>query len=354
MNRKSQLLSLLAEHYDYRDEPFKLSSDELSHEYLDCRAALSNPGPLALAAGEICSKLDPTVQAVGGPVLGGISLAVATSLVAGNVRSFSVRKEAKAHGTGKLIEGDVHPGDRVAILDDVATSGASTLRVIQACQDFGLVPVQAIVLADRGGVAKIQLSSGLRWAGLRGLPIPSSVLALYQFWDISVVGKARQTALKAHGPQMYGNTKKPYRVHLEHVVRILMEEMQDHYSPEILASGWLHDSLEDTELTLDQLQKQLPEPVCAIVDACTDGEGRNRRERKERPYQLIPRTRNAVVIKVGDRLANVESCLSESNVGLWDMYRKEHETFKKRLESSPADFDMRGMWRRLDGLLTVP
>lgn len=92
MSPKSQLLSLLAEHYEYRDEPFKLSSDELSHEYLDCRAALSNPGTLSLAAGEICSKLDPTVQAVGGPVLGGVALSVGVSLVAGNIRSFSIRE----------------------------------------------------------------------------------------------------------------------------------------------------------------------------------------------------------------------------------------------------------------------
>lgn len=116
-------------------------------------------------------------------------------------------------------------------------------------------------MADRGGVERIN-----KWAKSSGHDV--IITAIFQFSDISVVGKARQTALKEHGTQMYGKTGKPYRVHLEHVVRILVEEMLDHYSPEILAAGWLHDTLEDTELTLDQLQKQLPEPVCAIVDAC--------------------------------------------------------------------------------------
>jgi len=170
MEEKVKLLQLLAQQaYQYRETPFILSSGVQSHEYLDCRSALGNPETLAIAASLFLARLDPMVVAVGGLTMGADPLAIAVSLIShdaykhsnygpnSGVKWFSVRKEPKGHGTTRLIEGSVKPGDRVAVLDDVATSGASTIRAIRACREFGLTVVQAIVLIDRGGLDLIRL-----------------------------------------------------------------------------------------------------------------------------------------------------------------------------------------------------
>jgi orotate phosphoribosyltransferase len=60
-----------------------------------------------------------------------------------------VRKEPKGHGAGGLVVGDVFPGDRVVIVEDVITTGSSTLKAIQGVRDFGLKVVKVIILVDR-------------------------------------------------------------------------------------------------------------------------------------------------------------------------------------------------------------
>jgi orotate phosphoribosyltransferase len=74
------------------------------------------------------------------------------------VRWFSVRKEPKGHGLKKMIEGNLPPETRVAVLEDVVTLGGSTLDAIDRCQFAGHVVVQVLTLVDReqGGMAKIQ------------------------------------------------------------------------------------------------------------------------------------------------------------------------------------------------------
>jgi orotate phosphoribosyltransferase len=90
---------------------------------------------------------------VGGLTLGAdpIAHAVAlTSFLKGRpLNAFSVRKQAKEHGAGGLLVGDVQPGDRVVILEDVITTGASTLKAIAAARDFGLQVVKVLILVDR-------------------------------------------------------------------------------------------------------------------------------------------------------------------------------------------------------------
>ena len=123
------------------------------------------------------------------------------------------------------------------------------------------------------------------------------------------------------------------------------------YAPELLAAGWLHDTLEDTSLSLEGLGAVVGEPVSVLVDACTDGEGANRKARKERPYMLIPKTPDTIVIKLADRIANVEAAIEEGKPDLLGMYRKEHPEFRKRLYGSPASFDVEPMWKRLARVL---
>jgi len=159
-------LRRLAEHaYSWRPEaPFTLASGERSPHYVDCRAALSRPHVLKEVGDLFWGRIHQGVDAVGGLTLGADPIAMAPSLASfvwpsrGCVRWFSVRKEPKPHGAGGRIVGALEPGQQVAIVDDVATTGGSTIQAIRACRDFGCYVKQAIVLVDRqsGGLEAIQ------------------------------------------------------------------------------------------------------------------------------------------------------------------------------------------------------
>lgn len=164
-SKKKRLLSLLVKRsYRYRvDPPFKLVSGKESPYYIDCKPTTNNAEGLTLI-GEILFDLiqDLEVNAIGGLTMGADPIAHATSmsshLKGKPVNSFCVRARPKDHGTTKMIEGDVRNGDRVIILDDVITTGGSTIRAIEAAKDFGLQVVKVIVLVDReeGGKEAIE------------------------------------------------------------------------------------------------------------------------------------------------------------------------------------------------------
>lgn len=144
-----------------------------------------------------------------------------------------------------------------------------------------------------------------------------------------VVKDACDFAIQAHGDQKYG--VKPYYYHLRAVVSTL--QAFTIWDKDLLAAGYLHDVLEDTDVTYDDLRKHFNDRICNIVDACTDGVGSNRVERKERPYTLIPTIPGAVQVKIADRLANTLANLVEGNLDLARMYKKEHPKFQDRLYS---------------------
>ena len=128
-------------------------------------------GPAGLAAVE---RAGWRVDAVGGLTLGADPVAYAigyASALAGRpLRAFPVRKEAKAHGTGRLIEGPFRSGDRVAIVEDVITTGGSALRAIAAVRDAGgeVAGVLALVDREEGGREAIEAA---------GVPVVSLVRA---------------------------------------------------------------------------------------------------------------------------------------------------------------------------------
>ncbi len=107
-------------------------------------------GPLALA---LLRDTGWRVHAVGGLTLGAdpISYAIsyASAETATPLRAFTVRKEAKAHGTGRLIEGPFQAGDRVAIIEDVITTGGSALRAVEAVRGAGGIVAGVLALVDR-------------------------------------------------------------------------------------------------------------------------------------------------------------------------------------------------------------
>jgi orotate phosphoribosyltransferase len=104
---------------------------------------------------------DLQVDAVGGLTMGADPIAHAialTSYLKGRpINAFSVRKAAKEHGAGGLVVGDVKPGDQVVILEDVITTGGSTLKAIAAAREFGLQVLEVLVLVDRqeGGLEAV-------------------------------------------------------------------------------------------------------------------------------------------------------------------------------------------------------
>jgi orotate phosphoribosyltransferase len=156
MDRRRQLLHLLQEK-SFRfspDKPFKLVSGRESPYYIDCRPTTHNAQGLALI-GEIIFEMvrDLEIDAIGGLTMGADPIAHATALTSylkgRPINAFSVRKSPKEHGTGGLVVGEVKPGDRVVIVEDVITTGGSTLKAVAAARDFGLEVVAVLILVDR-------------------------------------------------------------------------------------------------------------------------------------------------------------------------------------------------------------
>jgi orotate phosphoribosyltransferase len=155
MTTHDRLLSILAERSARRGQ-FTLASGRQSTLYIDARLTTMSPdglaliGPLALAA---LRDVDWRVQAIGGLTLGAdpisYAIAYASADTGSPLRAFTVRKEAKAHGTGRLIEGPFHAGDRVAVIEDVITTGGSALRAVEAVRAAGGTVAGVLALVDR-------------------------------------------------------------------------------------------------------------------------------------------------------------------------------------------------------------
>lgn len=170
----TRLIALLAERSAKRGD-FVLASGRRSKLYVDCRLTTMHPEGQLLIGREALAALRASgwpVDAVGGLTLGAdpISYAIAhaSALDAESgrgeiVRSFTVRKEAKQHGTGKLIEGAFLPGDRVVVVEDVITTGGSALKAVDAIRAAGgeILGVLALVDRQEGGREALE-AAGLK------------------------------------------------------------------------------------------------------------------------------------------------------------------------------------------------
>ena len=135
---------------------FTLASGQTSPFYVDCRSLMAHPGSRRLVASLAYESLRPVeLDCLGGLEIGAISIATSISDFAfvsqpqRTWRTFVVRKQAKDHGLGKLIEGSFQPGDRAMIVDDVLTSGGSLLKAVAAAREAGLTVTHALVIVDR-------------------------------------------------------------------------------------------------------------------------------------------------------------------------------------------------------------
>jgi len=141
--------------FRYRDNPpFTLASGKTSNYYFNCKTTTLDPEGMNLIGTVLFDMLkDRDVTAAGGLTLGADPLATALSLVSWQrgrpIKSFTVRKEAKGHGTKSAIEGNVDAGERVVILDDVITTGGSTIQAIERAREAGLEVELVIALIDR-------------------------------------------------------------------------------------------------------------------------------------------------------------------------------------------------------------
>jgi orotate phosphoribosyltransferase len=155
MSRSDDLLTLLAARTAKRGT-FTLASGRQSSLYIDARLTtmtaegLALIGPLGL---ECIANSNWRVDSIGGLTMGADPIACAISYASAAtdspLRAFTVRKEPKTHGTGKLIEGPFRAGDRVAVIEDTITTGGSAKKAIEAVRAAGGVVVGVLALVDR-------------------------------------------------------------------------------------------------------------------------------------------------------------------------------------------------------------
>jgi orotate phosphoribosyltransferase len=150
-NARQELLEMLA-HKSFRLGEFKLSSGITSDYYIDCRLTTLDARGAQLTGEVFLEQIreqEWEPQAVGGLTMGADPIVVAVAVTSGTLHGFLVRKAEKQHGTGQRIEGFREKGATVVIVDDVCTTGASTIQAIQAAREFGFEVVGVMCLVER-------------------------------------------------------------------------------------------------------------------------------------------------------------------------------------------------------------
>ncbi|MBZ5572740.1 MAG: orotate phosphoribosyltransferase [Acidobacteriia bacterium] len=148
---REELLRLLAVK-SFRLGEFKLSSGGTSDYYIDCRTTTLDARGAQLTGQVFLEEIQARgwkPQAIGGLTMGADPIVVAVSVTSGSIHGFLVRKAEKQHGTGQRIEGFRQKGARVVIVDDVCTTGSSTVQAIEAAHEFGFDVVGVMCLVER-------------------------------------------------------------------------------------------------------------------------------------------------------------------------------------------------------------
>ena len=159
---EKQLLEIIKKESVFKGE-FILASGKKSNFYIDMRKTSLHPLGAKLIGEIIFEKIKSfNIDSIGGPTLGAdpivSAVSIASALSEKPIPGFYVRKEAKSHGTMKMIEGIFKPGNRVIIVEDVVTTGSSTLKTIKAVENEGGKIIKIITLVDReeGGSENIK------------------------------------------------------------------------------------------------------------------------------------------------------------------------------------------------------
>ncbi len=182
MQYDKDLLKALVREHALQFGQFTLASGKQASFYLDCRKITLHPqGSNLIAAGMLDgitgNRFPSTPDAVGGLAIGADPITASIVVLAGQrglpLRGFMVRKEAKTHGTGKLVEGPVTPGMKCVIVEDVITSGGSALRAVESAKDFGMEVLGIYGVIDR-------LEGGREAIEQAGLPL-TTLLTINDF-----------------------------------------------------------------------------------------------------------------------------------------------------------------------------
>ena len=148
---RQELLVLLAKK-SFRLGEFKLSSGGTSDYYIDCRTTTLDARGAQLTGHVFLEQIREQAwepQALGGLTMGADPIVVAVAVSSGRIHGFLVRKSEKQHGTGRRIEGFAEKGARVVIVDDVCTTGSSTIQAIEAAREFGFEVIGVMCLVER-------------------------------------------------------------------------------------------------------------------------------------------------------------------------------------------------------------
>lgn len=150
---RGELIRMLFEK-SFKYGKFKLTSGKESNFYIDCKLTMLHPRGKELIGRLIFEKIRGLgVQAIGGLELGSVPISGAVSLISQlerePIKEFIVRKEKKGHGIKATIEGDTKQGERVVVVDDVVTTGGSTIKAIMQARAEGLDVVKVVILVDR-------------------------------------------------------------------------------------------------------------------------------------------------------------------------------------------------------------
>ncbi|MEA1968091.1 MAG: orotate phosphoribosyltransferase [Thermodesulfobacteriota bacterium] len=162
---KKRLVEILCDKsFKYSDKPqFKLASGKMSHFYINCKPVILSPEGMYLVGNLMFNAVkDSGCTAIGGLTFGADPIAVAASFASHlkkqPIKAFSIRKEQKNHGMIKWVEGDIEEGEKVVIIDDVATTGGSTITAVQRARATGLDVIRVVTLIDRqeGGLENVR------------------------------------------------------------------------------------------------------------------------------------------------------------------------------------------------------
>lgn len=167
--KKDLLSTLYSKSFKYSEEGFTLSSGKKSNVYIDVKKTALSAVALELIGYAYFQKLKlAPIDAIGGMTLGADPIAYAAAFMC-TMRGkyldvFIVRKEPKGHGTQAPIEGSVEPGANVVVVEDVVTTGASTIKAVKRAQEAGFNVLRVIPLIDReeGGAEAIEKETGVK------------------------------------------------------------------------------------------------------------------------------------------------------------------------------------------------
>lgn len=156
-------------------------------------------------------------------------------------------------------------------------------------------------------------------------------------------------AIKCHGTQQY-DSDKPYIFHLANVCQTLNRfgfSIESH--PSLQVAGILHDVVEDTEVKIRDVRSRFGDRVADIVKLVTDQPGETREERHRATYPELSTNLDAILVKLADRITNIEYSEFTSNLKQWRKYRKEYPYFRETLYKADHTEAVQ-MWKTLDNL----